>query len=82
MQHTITQVAAAGLLGAVAFAGGVARAADDFPREDKNREQKDALEGQAPPPLQVEGWLNVEGGALELNELRGKVVVIDFWGTW
>ena len=23
-----------------------------------------------------------EGGALKLNELRGKVVVVDFWGTW
>ena len=23
-----------------------------------------------------------EGGALKLNEYRGKVVVVDFWGTW
>jgi thiol-disulfide isomerase/thioredoxin len=23
-----------------------------------------------------------EGGALKLNEYRGKVVIVDFWGTW
>lgn len=23
-----------------------------------------------------------EGGSLKLNEFRGKVVVVDFWGTW
>ena len=83
MKHTITTIAAAGLLGAAAFAGGSAPSPDDgFPREGKNRESKDALEGEAPPPLQVEGWLNFEGDSLQLTELRGKVVVIDFWGTW
>jgi len=83
MKHTITTIAAAGLLASAALAGGRAPSPDDgFPREGKNRDAKDALEGEAPPPLQVEGWLNVEGDSLALTELRGKVVVIDFWGTW
>lgn len=35
---------------------------------------------EAPPALQVENWINSEG--LSLDELKGKVVVIDFWATW
>ena len=38
------------------------------------------LEGKIAPALVVEGWTNSE--ALDLAELRGKVVVLDFWGTW
>ena len=52
---------------------------DDFRREGA-REAKDALEGKAPPELQVTGWMN--SSPLKLKALRGKVVVLDFWGTW
>jgi len=55
---------------------------DDFEREGKNRPFKDALEGKAPPALAVEGWMNSGGAPLEWSSLRGKVVVLDFWGTW
>ena len=49
---------------------------DDFKREqDLSR-----LEGKTAPALQVQGWTN--SGALDLVGLRGKVVVLDFWGTW
>ncbi len=59
----------------------------DFLRErkaDKPKESaaKDSLEGKAPPALQVEGWQNSDGKALTWADFRGKVVVIDFWGTW
>ncbi len=63
-------------------------AVDEFGREDgKNRPFKDALEGKAPPAFAADGWLNTEGltangGALNWESLRGKVVVLDFWGTW
>ena len=44
---------------------------------------KDALEGKAPPKLDVGGWLNTpDGKALTWADLRGKVVLIDFWRTW
>ncbi len=31
------------------------------------------------PPFRLE---NIEGGTIELAELRGKVVLVDFWATW
>ncbi len=56
---------------------------DGFKRERKEGDTaKDALEGKAPPELQVEGWLNTEGKELDLASLKGKVVVLDFWGVW
>lgn len=55
---------------------------DDFAREPNNREAKDPLEGRTPPALQVSDWMNTGGRALTLESLRGKVVILDFWGTW
>ena len=53
--------------------------ADDFKRE----QDLSAKEGKPAPALQVTGWMNTpEGKALDLKSLVGKVVVIDFWGTW
>jgi len=56
---------------------------DDFKREGSpaQRKLKDALEGKAPPRLQVTGWVNSKK-PIELRALAGKVVVIKFWGTW
>lgn len=51
-------------------------------QDDLRREQDlSALEGRRPPALKVQGWQNTEA-ALDWNALRGKVVVLDFWGTW
>ena len=57
---------------------------DGFPREGSpaQRAKRDSLEGKAPPALQVRDWLNTNGKALSLADLRGKVVLIDFWGVW
>jgi len=39
------------------------------------------LEGKPAPDLQqIKGWKN--GGPLKLADLRGKVVLLDFWGHW
>lgn len=46
------------------------------------REVKDAMEGRPPPGLQVEHWMNTNGKPVALESLRGKVVLIEFWGTW
>jgi thiol-disulfide isomerase/thioredoxin len=46
------------------------------------RPQKDLLENKAPPELQVTGWMNTERKDLKLSDLKGKVVVLDFWGVW
>lgn len=71
---------AAGLLAAAALA----TAQEPFPREGtpEQRAKKDPLEGKAPPALVVKDWLNTDGKPLDLASLRGKVVVLDFWGTW
>lgn len=37
------------------------------------------LEGPAAPPFSLE---RLQGGTVTLSELRGKIVVIDFWATW
>ena len=46
------------------------------------RREKDLshLEGKEAPALQVDNWINTE--ALSLADLKGKVVVVDFWGVW
>ena len=49
-------------------------------REDE-REHLNSLEGNPAPALAVTDWMNT-GNATTLDGFRGKVVLIDFWGTW
>jgi thiol-disulfide isomerase/thioredoxin len=37
------------------------------------------LVGEPPPPLTVKNWI---GTPQTLSDLKGKVVVVDFWATW
>ena len=67
---------------ALLFATPALALGDDFKRESDNRPQKDRLEGQTPPALAVTGWMNTDGKAIDMESLKGKVVVLDFWGTW
>ncbi len=39
------------------------------------------LPGTAPPEIDAASWLNTPEG-LPWEKLRGKVVLLDFWGTW
>ncbi|MCC6669495.1 MAG: hypothetical protein IT458_00425 [Planctomycetes bacterium] len=77
--YAITTMTALALLAAPLLAQG-----DGFRREGTpaQRKVKDALEGKAPPALAVQGWLNTDGKELALANLRGKVVLLDFWGVW
>lgn len=38
--------------------------------------------GQVAPQLNIEKIYSSEGSTSNLSELRGKVVVLDFWGSW
>lgn len=40
------------------------------------------LLGKAAPELKVDSWANSTGKALKLSDLKGKVVVLDFWAFW
>jgi len=39
------------------------------------------LPGSVPPAIEATSWLNSEAG-LTWEKLRGKVVLLDFWGVW
>ena len=43
------------------------------------RRMKHLTQGTLAAPFTLERW---SGGPLTLGELRGKVVMIDFWATW
>lgn len=52
-----------------------------FGEGDPERRAKLAsLEGKPAPPLTGGQWLNSE--PLKLEDLKGKIVVLDFWATW
>ena len=54
----------------------------DEPRLEEN-EQRAALnkmQGKPAPPLLLTNWINSK--PLKLDELKGKVVVLEFWATW
>jgi thiol-disulfide isomerase/thioredoxin/Leucine-rich repeat (LRR) protein len=46
------------------------------------RRRLDPLEGHVASPLAVENWYDTSGRKLTLDHLRGKVVLLDFWGVW
>jgi len=47
---------------------------------NKNRDAINAMQGQTAPALSVTNWINSK--PLTLANLKGKIVVIDFWATW
>ncbi len=38
--------------------------------------------GDEAPPLHASKWLNWQGDAPSLESLKGRVVLLEFWGTW
>jgi len=46
----------------------------------ERRRLLDAMCGKPPPALDVQTWIGTP--PLTLAELRGKVVLLDFWGKW
>src|SRR6266478_481138 len=48
-------------------------------KDSKVRAEHAALEGKPMPPLDLTGWLN---GQVKPEDMKGKVVVVDFYATW
>lgn len=70
---------------AAALAVCCAFVSDDGLKRERSGESdaaKDAMEGKAPPKLEMEKWMNVPGKAPTWKSLKGKVVVLDFWAYW
>jgi cytochrome c biogenesis protein CcmG/thiol:disulfide interchange protein DsbE len=69
------------LTSAVLFLFQFSLAADEPRLENsKVRFQLDVMQGQIAPKLGLEGWINSK--PLSLKDLKGKIVVLDFWATW
>jgi thiol-disulfide isomerase/thioredoxin len=52
-----------------------------MPDEEIERDlRRNELVGKPAPPLEVSAW--VDGSPLSPDDLRGKVVLIDFWAVW
>lgn len=71
-------LAVAGVLGA-ASSGAIAADSPEL-ENSKVRAEVTAMHGKPAPPLVLEGWLNSE--PIELEKLKGKIVLLDFWATW
>lgn len=50
------------------------------PEASKVRADLDAMQGEPAPALQLDKWMN--GKPAQLADLKGKIVVLDFWATW
>jgi cytochrome c biogenesis protein CcmG/thiol:disulfide interchange protein DsbE len=50
------------------------------PEDSKFRSELDAMQGNAAPTLHLDNWIN--GKPMQLSDLKGKIVVLDFWATW
>ncbi|XZE19880.1 redoxin domain-containing protein [Pirellulaceae bacterium SH449] len=48
---------------------------------ESDRAKLNVLEGKTPPGLKVTAWTSIDG-EVQLESLHGKVVLLDFWGTW
>jgi thiol-disulfide isomerase/thioredoxin len=44
------------------------------------RRRLSGIEGKPAPEISVSDWINAD--AMSMSDLKGKIVVLDFWGTW
>src|SRR2546421_4468839 len=54
----------------------------DEPRLEENdqRAALNKMQGKLAPPLMLTNWINSK--PLKIDELKGKVVLLEFWATW
>lgn len=66
------------IVGAILFSTWFGIRLPGIPQASQNRAQLKV--GDTAPPIQAAGWVN--GGPIEEDDLKGKVVVVDAWATW
>lgn len=70
----------------VAAPAGPATFPDDWFFQDRRNGGRYAkpkeLEGKPAPELKLEGWLDKNKPADLAASMKGRIVVVDFWGTW
>jgi len=52
------------------------------PDSDRYRNLDRLVKREALPSIASRTWMNIDGDAMDLEDLKGKIVVLDFWGTW
>src|SRR5436309_2703130 len=64
------------------FSSLVSVVAADAPKleANKNRDKLETMQGKPAPALVLKGWINSK--PLTAADLKGKIVVLDFWATW
>jgi len=67
-------------VGGEEMSGSVEIPADLLEQRD-DRESIQSLAGRKAPALEVANWMNTES-PIDLADLAGKVVMIDYWATW
>lgn len=66
---------------ATAFVASFATAGGQDPNTPEAKARA-AMVGKTAPALNVGHWVNTDGKALSLQNLKGKVVVLDFFTYW
>ena len=66
-------------LGSTALAGENPYPRDWFFGNDEQREVHDAMIGEKAPDMKLTDWMN---GELTAEDMKGKIIVVDFWATW
>lgn len=69
-------------LALAAFVVGFTGSYSDGLKREGNRAEKDPLENKAAPKMEVTNWINADAKSMDWSKLKGKVVLLDFWGTW
>ena len=75
MMRTFLGILVCAVIASTALAGDAPQ-----PEASKVRSELDEMQGKPAPSLQLDNWLNAK--PMQISDLKGKIVVLDFWATW
>ena len=50
-----------------------------YPMPDASWEKCTKVVGTKPPKIDIKNWIN---GRIDAGDMKGKIVIVDFWATW